>query len=1019
MLKFRFFIISLNFTLITLNGFSQVEELKKNQDLRKDYVDFSKTSEKFNKTLELTKKVNVFIGTGAHGHTHPAATAPFGMIQLGPDTRYNGWDGCSGYHYSDSIIFGFSHTHLSGTGVEDLCDLLIVPQQGKAKTKALYEDKNGFGQKFSHQEEKAEPGYYQVNLKNDNIDVRLASSERSGIHEYTFNNPKGKKYILIDLDHRDKLLDVDLKIDKKSKKIISGKRVSTAWAKNQHFYFFLELDSEFTKSKLIGNSKLLLEFPENTKQLKIKVGISALDVDGAKKNLFEEIQGFDLDLVKNKTQKQWNEELNKIQFISEDETVETNFYTAIYHAYLTPTLFSDVDGKYRGNDNKIYQNLKNKRYTIFSLWDTYRSAHPLYTLTQAKRTEDFIQTFLAIYDETGELPVWELWGNETDCMIGYHATSVITDAYVKGITNFDTKKALNAMLASSKKNELGKNHFKNYGFISSNQEPESVSKTLEYAYDDWTIAEFASKINDQKMAKEYYNRSLNFINIFDPQTKFMRPKNGGIWLNPFIPSEVNFNFTEANSYQYSLAMPHNIQAMRQILGGKDSLESWLDRLFSSSSELAGRQQSDITGLIGQYAHGNEPSHHMAYLYNYTNSPYKTQEKVNQILHELYTPTPEGLSGNEDCGQMSAWYVLSALGIYPVSPGNPYYTFGRPLLESANMHFENGKALILKTINNSSENKYIQKIEWNGENYTKLYISHNELIKGGELIFTLGENPNLSLNSYEREISELDFIDSNFIPVPYFTATKNSFIDSITTEIKLIDLGNSSDFQIRYTTDGTEPNFSSPLYTKKLFFDKTTTLKAKAFRVLKNNIKVDETFESGLEIFTSDEKLAVSSTFYKLNKGISILLSTKYNNQYTGGGDLALIDGIFGSEDFRSGAWQGYEALNAEGKIEFEQNKDVDFISISCLQDIKSWIFMPTELQIQVSYDGINFEKAKILKLNYQFTEFGTFKEKFKINLNSKNVKSFKYSIVNRKTCPKGHLGEGEKSWIFVDEIEVK
>lgn len=1017
--KIRTFLTISFFLTSSLKGFSQIQELKNNQELRKEYIDITNSKEKSQKYIDLTKKVNVFIGTGAHGHTHPAATAPFGMIQLGPDTRFNGWDGCSGYHYSDSIIYGFSHTHLSGTGVEDLCDLLIVLQQGKIKTKALYEDKNGFGQKFSHSEEKAEPGYYQVKLKNDNIDVRLSSSERAGIHEYTFNNPKGKKYILIDLNHRDKLLDVELKIEQNSKKIISGKRVSTAWAKNQHFYFYLELETEFIKSKLIGNSKLLLEFPENTKQLRLKVGISAVDVDGAKKNLFEEIQGFDLDLVKNKTKNQWNKELNKIQFFSKDETVETNFYTAIYHSYLTPTLFSDVDGKYRGNDNKTYQNLKNKRYTIFSLWDTYRSAHPLYTLTQTKRTKDFIQTFLDIYDETRELPVWELWGNETDCMIGYHATSVITDAYVKGITNFDTKKALNAMLASSSKNELGKNHFKNYGFISSSHEPESVSKTLEYAYDDWTIAEFANKIDEQKIAKEYYNRSMNFINIFDPQTKFMRPKNGGIWLNPFIPSEVNFNFTEANSYQYSLAMPQNIPAMRNILGGKDSLESWLDRLFSSSSELAGRQQSDITGLIGQYAHGNEPSHHMSYLYNYTNAPHKTQEKVNQILSELYQPTPEGLSGNEDCGQMSAWYVLSALGIYPISPGNPYYTFGRPLLESANIHLENGKNIILRTVNNSSENKYIQKIEWKGENYTKLYISHNELIKGGELIFTMGNKANLKLNSFEREINELDKIDSSFIPVPYFTASKNTFVDTISTEIKIIDLGNSSDFQIRYTTDGSEPNFTSSLYSKKLFFDKTTTLKAKAFRVLKNKTKEDDTFDSGLEIPIGDEKLSVSSTFYKLTNGISIQLKTKYNNQYTGGGDLALIDGIYGSEDFRSGAWQGYEAINAEGKIEFEQNKNINSISISCLQDIKSWIFMPTELQIQVSYDGINYEKAKILKMNYQFTEFGTFKEKFKLNLNAKNIKAVKYSIVNRKTCPKGHLGEGEKSWIFIDEISVE
>jgi predicted alpha-1,2-mannosidase len=1014
-MKVLFFISFFIFTFLSLKGFSQIQELKKNQDLRKEYIDINTSKEKVFSQKDLIKKVNPFIGTGAHGHTHPAATAPFGMIQLGPDTRFNGWDGCSGYHYSDSIIYGFSHTHLSGTGVEDLNDLLIVPQQGKSKTKAAYEDKNGFGALFSHKDEIAEPGFYQAKLKN-NIDVRLAASERCGIHEYSFKSEKGKKYILIDLAHRDKLLDVELNVI--SNKVISGKRVSHAWAKNQHFYFHLELEAAFIKSKLIENNKLMLEFPENTKQIRLKVGISAVDVDGAKKNLFEEIQGFDLDLVKNKTQKQWNEELNKIQFVSEDESVETNFYTAIYHAYLTPTLFSDVDGKYRGNDNKIHTSLKNKRYTIFSLWDTYRSAHPLYTLTQNKRTEDFIQTFLDIYDETGELPVWELWGNETDCMIGYHATSVITDAYVKGINKFDTKKAMDAMLASSKKEELGKHFFAKYGFISSNQEPESVSKTLEYAYDDWTIATFAKATNNPLISTEYFNRSLNFINIFDPKTKFMRPKNGGIWLNPFIPSEVNFNFTEANSFQYSLAMPHNIPAMRKILGGKDSLEAWLNRLFTSSSELAGRHQSDITGLIGQYAHGNEPSHHMSYLYNYTNSPNKTQEKVDYILQELYQPTPEGLSGNEDCGQMSAWYVLSALGLYPVSPGNPNYTFGRPLQEYAILNFENGKKVMIRTKNNSKENKYIQKIEWNGENYTKLYISHQQLMQGGELFFTMGNTINENLKNYEKEISDKDFIDSNFIPLPYFTATKNSFIDSISTEIKLIDLGNNSDYQIRYTLDESEPNINSLIYTKALTFHKTTIVKAKAFKALKNKEKVDVTYTSGLEILEGDNKLAIANKFYKLDNSSSTQLITKYDNQYTGGGELALIDGIFGFEDYRSGAYQGYEGIHAEGIITFETNRDINSISVSALQDIRSWIFMPTELQIQVSYDGIHFEKAKKLKINFPIDKFGNFQEKFKLTLSSKNVKAIKYNVINRKICPKGHLGEGEKSWIFVDEIEV-
>jgi predicted alpha-1,2-mannosidase len=367
------------------------------------------------------------------------------------------------------------------------------------------------------------------------------------------------------------------------------------------------------------------------------VGISAVDCKGAKNNLFTEIQDFDLDRVAMLTKDKWNVELNKIHLVSQDSTIMTNFYTAQYHAYTTPIIFSDVDGRFRGNDDKIYENQGYERYSIFSIWDTYRSAHPLYTLSQQKRTNDFIQSFLGIYKETNELPVWELWGNETDCMIGYHATSIILDAYRKGIKKYDAKLALEAMLVSSQKKELGKQVYAEQEFISSHLEPESVSKNLEYAYDDWTISEFAKEMGDAQNQGTYAKRSLNFINLYHPESKFMQPRRSGIWLNGFNPSEVNFNFTEANSWQYSLATPHAIDLHRTLLGGKDSLASWLDRLFTAESKLDGRQQADITGLIGQYAHGNEPSHHMAYLYNYTNEPHKTQEKIDQILRTLYLP----------------------------------------------------------------------------------------------------------------------------------------------------------------------------------------------------------------------------------------------------------------------------------------------------------------------------------------------------------------------------------------------
>lgn len=963
--------------------------------------------------FDFAQYVNPFVGTGGHGHTYPGASAPFGMMQLSPDTRYNGWDGCSGYHYSDSVIYGFSHTHLSGTGVEDLCDLLIVPQQGKYSTEPGYKNPKGYGSPFKHSDEKAGPGYYSVKLLKNDIDVYLTASERAGVHSYVFHQPKGKKYILIDLEHRDQLLGVQLNLN--SKTSISGYRISKAWAKKQYFYFYMELNTPYVKAKMVGKNKVVLEFPEETLNLRIKVGISGVDIDGAKKNVESEIPFFDYDLVKTQTLDKWNQELNKIHFESPDKTVMQNFYTSVYHTYLCPNLFSDVDGRFRGNDEKIYQE-KYNRYSVFSIWDTYRAAHPLYTLTQQKRSSDFIESFLGIYKETNELPVWELLGNETDCMIGYHATSIILDAYVKGIRSFDAKTALDAMIASASKNELGKNHFREYEFISSNQEPESVSKTLEYAYDDWTIADFARILNEQELYSEYQKRSYQFLNLFNPETKFMQPRRGGTWLSGFNPSEVNFNFTEANSWQYSLAAPQHIDALRYVLGGKAGFQSWLDQLFSTNSKLDGRQQADITGLIGQYAHGNEPSHHMAYLYNYTNEVSKTQEKVDQILREMYQPTPDGLCGNEDCGQMSAWYVLSAVGLYPVCPGKTTYAFGRPLQDYANFHFENGNSFYIRTVNNSPENKYIQSMTLNDRPYKKLFIEHDSLTQGGELVFIMGNKPNPELNSYESDLDDSNPIPDFVLPVPYFTATNESFTDSISTEIKVLPFPK---LQIRYTTDGSEPNLTSPIYERKLTFSKTTTLKAKTFYVSGDNSVDDSRGKVALTYRTNDSK-AVSTTFQKIDKNTSLKLNSAYANQYAAGGTSALIDGLSGSTDFRSGAWQGYEGIDASGELSFAGGKKIEEVKITCLQDNKSWIFMPVSITLWYSIDGVKYKKIKAKKFKTDPYQEGTIIDSLVFKLpKDLNIKHLRFTIKNRGICPKGHLGEGEKAWIFIDEIHLK
>lgn len=995
------------FVSFALNGISQVEELKRVQDVRKQYIDPSAAStEEGQKRAQIrgnSQYINPFIGTGGHGHTYPGAAVPFGMIQLSPDTRHDGWDGCSGYHYSDSVIYGFSHTHLSGTGVPDLCDILIVPQQGEALTDPGYLNPKGYGSKFSHSDEQASPGFYSVKLLKNNINVSLYAAERSGMHVYTFNEAKGKKFILIDLDHRDELLSSEIKVKGNT---LSGHRHSRGWAVNQKLFFSMELNVPF-QSKLIsdkGKHKMLLEFPETTQTVMLKIGISAVDEAGAANNLNQEIPAWTPAILHYEADRKWNQELNKIRFQSPDKEVMVNFYTALYHTFICPTTFTDVDGRYLGNDGKIHQSGDHPQYSIFSLWDTYRAAHPLYTLTQEKRTRDFIESFLRIYQQTGDLPVWELVGNETDCMIGYHSVSVILDACRKGMKTPDLELALNAMIATSNLNEYGKKQYVKNGFLGTDVEPESVSKTLEYAYDDWCIAELAREMGKDSIYQVYLKRSYNFLNVFDPQTKFMRARRGGQWFSPFNPSEVNFNYTEANSWQYSLAAPQHIDALREAMGGKDSLQMWLDRLFTTGSTLAGREQADITGLIGQYAHGNEPSHHMAYLYNYTNEPHKTQEKVDQILKEMYHNAPDGLSGNEDCGQMSAWYVLSAMGIYPVCPGKPVYAIGRPLQTYARMQFENGKSFAIRTQNNSAENKYVQSMLLNGQPYEKLFISHADILAGGELTIVMGNMPNSKLKDYASEVSREEAPES-FLPVPFFTATQRTFDQSITTEIKAISPRiTGANYDIRFTTDGTEPTASSEIYSAPLTFRKHTVLKAAVFAKA-----------------TKNHSASVSTTFAPMDQNKSLELVTTYANQYAAGGKNALIDGIRSeSTDYRSGDWQGYQGNDVQGIIRFENAKLVSSISIRCLQDEHSWIFLPEEFAVEYSVDGVNFVKLPANKNKISPLEKGAFASDLKVVLpKPTEVKAIRFKAKNRGVCPPGHISAGGKSWVFADEIAVE
>ena len=979
-------------------GQNPVKELQGASDRARNLLNIGNT-----RPLPPSSYVNPFIGTGGHGHTFPGATAPFGMVQLSPDTREDNWDGSSGYHYSDSIIYGFSHTHLSGTGIPDYCDLLFVPQVGKPKILPGYKIKNGYGSTFDHQNETARPGCYQVKL-NNGIAVKLTATTRAGMHEYIFPDSKDKRTVLIDLDHRDRLIAAQFTlIDKQN---ISGKRISSSWAKEQHLYFHLKTSVPYSKAELItknGLHKLLLTFPKETKTLLIKTGISAVDEKGALTNLALEIPNWDFNEIVASTTRMWDKELSKIEISDLNDKNLRIFYTALYHTFISPNLFSDYDGRYRGRDKAIHSlTKKEQQYTVFSLWDTYRAAHPLYTLIQQERTNQFIRTFLRQYQEGDDLPVWELAGNETECMIGYHSVSVIADAYLKNIKDFDTLAALKAMIATSNFDEYGKSSFNKQGFIDADQEPESVSKTLEYAYDAYCIYEMAKKMGENEIATTYLNRSFNFINLFDPSTSFMRARRGAQWFSPFVPSDVNVNYTEANSWQYSLYAPQSIPQLCNMMGGKSELENWLTNLFTTTSAISGREQADITGLIGQYAHGNEPSHHMAYLYNYTNKPYLTQFYVDSILKTMYSNTPDGLSGNEDCGQMSAWYVLSAMGFYPVTPGSTRYEIGRPLFDQVRIQLENGKEFVIKTIANSAQNKFIDYIELNDSIISTNTLDHNDIVAGGELVFHMTNTPKTAkeIPVVENEWLELG-LPNEFVPVPYICNESRIFDDLIKITCGVNRSRKQEDLQIYYSMDSNVwERFQEPISISS------------SCRIWLKTIKTIS--------LKSYQSAVVSSYFIKKEAGITLHLSTPFSSQYAASGANSLIDGIRGGNEYRTGDWQGFYGKDVAAEVVFSEPRTLNEVGVSFIRDVRSWIFFPSSIRIETSVDGVNYTLLKYVNFPALSENDATvLKNEFLTDAGKNVIKSIRFIIQNAGNCPKWHLGNGNPSWLFLDELIIR
>ena len=957
-------------------------------------------------TTKNVNYVNPFIGTGGSGHTFPGAVIPFGMVQLSPDTRIDGsWEGCGGYHYSDSIIYGFTHTHLSGTGVSDYGDILIMPtldaNQYKNKTYAT---------KFSHLKEKASAGFYQVQLEN-NIDVKLTTTARVGIHHYTF--PKTDTgTIVIDLLHRDKTLNCTLKI--LDSVTIVGSRISDGWAAEQYVYFIMKFNKPICcKGLSVVNSELKKpneEIEKTTggffqfdmrdgKPLIIKVGISQTGIAGAKKNLEAEAKHWDFDAYKQEAEKSWEKKLSKIDVKTTDPEKKITFYTALYHCMIHPSLAGDVDGKYRGRDFKIHQANGFTPYTIFSLWDTFRGLHPLFTIIERKRTADFINSFLQQYKESGRLPMWELSANETNCMIGFHSVSVIADAITKNIGGFDKKSIYQAMAAASNYTNFGIPTFNKNNYLQIDDEAESVSKTLEYAYDNWCVAQVAEKLNKKSDYELFIKRAQAFKNVYDKKTGFMRPRKNGNWLSPFEPREVNNHFTEANSWQYSFFVPQDISGLIALMGGDKKMEQKLDELFKASAETVGRTQADITGLIGQYAHGNEPSHHMAYLYNYIGKPSKTQEKTYQILTQFYKNTPDGLIGNEDCGQMSAWYVLSSLGLYQVCPGKPEYTIGSPLFDSVKIHLENGEIFEIIKQNPSPNFQFIQSSRINSLLSNSSALSYTTIINGGKLEFVMNEKSDEKSDFgkliQQRPVTEI--LDKQIIQTPIINAPIRLTKDSKTITIEHPD----SKVKLFYTLNGTEPNQTSILYNGAFICDTSLIIKAKAY--LKN-----------------ESSTAATTHIYKKPNNWTISIQSQYNKQYDAGGDDGIIDGQHGTTNWRSGGWQGYQNQDFNCIIDLGKTTSIQFVNSSFLQDTRSWIIYPKQVEYSISEDGINYHPFGVIENGVAPDDYSLQMRTFYIKHNSTiNTRYIKIKATNFGKLPEWHQGHGEDAFIFIDEIEIK
>ncbi len=958
------------------------------------------------KETRLVDYVCPMVGTDFTGHTFPGAAAPFGMVQLSPDTRMDTWEGCSGYHYSDDTIIGFSHTHLSGTGVLDYGDVLLMPV---TRYEADSLDRRLYQSAFSHKKEEAAAGYYSVHLDRWNVLAELTAGPRSGMHRYTFQEHAdgGTPSIIIDLKHRDVLLSSGIRHE--SDRVISGFRRSKSWSEDQMVHFYMEFSEPIAEYRPFGEKGALIAFAPGVEQVTVKTGISSVSSENARENLLNDVPegSFDFDSRRADTEELWEEYLSKVDIRGEGgpgrDRLRT-FYTAMYHTAIAPNLFSDVNGEYRGMDRQVHKAEGFDRYTVFSLWDTFRTLHPLLTLIEPERTEDFLRSFLTIYSEGGKLPVWELSGWETNCMIGYNSMPVIAEALSHGLGAEYAAELLDAMVESSCKDEFGIRHYRQRYVVPAEEEHESVSKTLEYAFDDWCIAQVADMLygqtGEQRYADirdRYLKYSASYINVWDPETGLMRPMMSGRWLTPFEPTEVNNHYTEANSWQYSFFVPHDVNGHIDLMGGDGAFCAKLDSLFSAPARTTGRTQVDITGLIGQYAHGNEPSHQTAYLYAFAGQPWKTYSTVRRILNELYTSEPDGLCGNDDCGQMSAWYVMSAIGLYPVTPGSGIYVLSAPVSERTVISLGDDKQLTIRAIcegGNISSCKYISSVRLNGQPWTRSYIRWSDIREGGEIELTLVPEPDPDFGTApeDRPVSRLD--KSGFVRNPWFEAPSDIFEGSMEVAVNsgspdcrtFIKVGNG-----RYRE-----------YTGPVTLDRTTRLSICS------------------EAPDGSHSPEVSSVFHRMKDDMDITTFCEYNPQYNARGPRGLIDGLRGSVNWKTGGWQGYQDTDFTAVVDMRGVRKARTFGSGYCQDARSWIWMPRYVEYSVSTDGEHFTPVGRVDNTVGEQDYTIQTRDFVLELPAPvEARYVKVFAKNFGTIPSWHLGAGGEGFIFIDEIWVE